>query len=178
MNLNDLQQDEPENKDSLYQMRCLAEAMIVYQLRIKELEDEVVDHKKKLKALEEVELPDLMLGVGMKSFELRTGEGVTIKEIVAASINKANEAKAFGWLKGHGHGDLIKNVIKLNFGKGQEKQADHIIRELLEKGYDPRQTKSVHTQTLSAFVREQLAAGVEIPEELLGVYVGRKAIIK
>ena len=82
------------------------------------------------------------------------------------------------WLIDNNHGDLIKNEVKLKFSRGEEEAADKIVNELLAKGLNPQQVKSVHSGTLSAFVKEQLSEGAEIPEQLLGVYIGRKAIIK
>ena len=68
--------------------------------------------------------------------------------------------------------------MKLSFGREEDEIADKVVRDLIDEGFDPSQSKSVHAGTLSAFVKEQLAEGVELPEDLLGVYVGRKAIIK
>ena len=179
MNINDLEQDKPTtSQDSLKRASDLAERILKGQQSILDLEEKLKTYKKALRELDEVELPDLMLQIGVKQIKLVTGETVTIKDMVAASISQANKAEAFQWLIDNNHGDLIKNEVKLKFSRGEEEAADKIVKELLAKGLDPKQVKSVHSGTLSAFVKEQLSEGAEIPEKLLGVYIGRKAIIK
>jgi hypothetical protein len=45
-------------------------------------------------------------------------------------------------------------------------------------GISAEEKRNVHPQTLGAFVREQTAAGVALPEQLLGVYRGEQTKIE
>jgi hypothetical protein len=56
------------------------------------------------------------------------------------------------------------------FGMGKEKRAGDLLTFLLKKGYEAESKEYVHSQTLSAFVREQIEAGRKIPMDLLGVF--------
>jgi len=92
------------------------------------------------------------------------------------------------WVRGNGHGALIKNTITIEFGKGQEGQARKFI-ETLQKRKNPvkfSQREAIHYQTYGAFIREQVKAARErgvdphdvLPYELLGVFELKVADVK
>jgi hypothetical protein len=112
--------------------------------------------------------------------ELRTADGfrVVVNEITRASIPKARREEAFAWLDAAGHGDLIKHVVSAKFGKGEDEQAAEAADRLTALGCSVSDERSVHASTLSAFVREQLAAGEALPHELLGVFQGHVSKIE
>lgn len=112
--------------------------------------------------------------------ELRTTEGfrVRVQEIVRASIPKARRDEAFAWLDTHGHGDLVKHVVSAAFGKGEDEDAEAAAAALAEMGCRVNDERSVHPSTLSAFVRERIAAGEQIPHDVFGVFQGHVAKIE
>ena len=149
-----------------------------------ELEAAVVrteEHLKQLKRdLEQVstrDLPDALMELGLSGLPLANGTVISIKPFVSASISKARQEEAHTWLYKNGHGDLIKNIVSINAGK-DKLAADAAIDALVEAGFAPETKESVHTQTLKAFVREQVEAGTALPLELFGVFLGQKATIK
>jgi len=87
--------------------------------------------------LSQVTLPEKMKEIGMSTFSLKSGEKVSIKHKIKASLTKARKEEGFAWLRENGHGTLIK---------------ERVVEE------------NVHPQTLSAFAREQLAQGKPLPE--------------
>ena len=54
----------------------------------------------------------------MQKIVLSDGSSVEIAEDIQANITKEKEGEAFGWLRSNNHGDLIKNQIKVDFGRG------------------------------------------------------------
>ena len=54
------------------------------------------------------------------------------------------------------------------FGKGESEQALQLCAELQAKGVAAQFEQTVAPQTLKAFLREQLAAGTDLPLELFG----------
>lgn len=127
-------------------------------------------------------IPGLMAQAGgIARFDLDDGRKVELKDELYASITQANQSAAFGWLESHGHGDVIKDELKIALGKGEDatKRARVLINTIEAMGLnDYTRKRGVHPGTLAALVREQLAEGVEVPKETFGVHQQRRAIIK
>lgn len=130
-----------------------------------------------LRAIEEVELPDLMDACGMKKFTLTTGDVVEIKSIVAGSIPKSRLEEALQWLRDNGHSGLIKRKIEVALERGKDALGDKVIAQLKKLGVTVKTSDSVHAQTLGAWAREMIAEGETIPLDTLGIYVGRRATV-
>lgn len=133
-----------------------------------------------LKRISERELPDLMDKAEMQTTTTKDGIKVTIGEKIRGSIPKPNEEKAFAWLKENGHDDLIKREFKIQFGKTEEVWAKKFLADLNKRkrplAYELKRT--VHTSTLSSFVKGQLEAGVEFPMDIFGVFRQRSSVIE
>jgi hypothetical protein len=95
---------------------------------------------------------------------------VSTKQEYYASIPAEKSGQAFAWLREHGYGAIIKNVISAEFGKGEDEKALEAATVLAEAGFKPSQKESVHPMTLKAFVKEQMEKGNEVPADLLGVF--------
>lgn len=132
-----------------------------------------------LRQVSEVDLPQAMTEVGLSEFKLVDGSAVAIETKTSASIPKARAAEAYAWLREHGHGDLIKRAVTVNFGRGEDELAAELLSFLSEElGEQPvKDAETVHAQTLGAFVRERLAEGDDLPGDLLGVFTLRRAVI-
>jgi ATP phosphoribosyltransferase regulatory subunit HisZ len=168
-----------DTSDSLTRLQLLADAQAQLEADIARREADLQLLRDQHKDLSERQLPDLMDEVGMASFVTRSGASVEINEVVRASIPKALQSQAFRWLRDHNHAAMIKREVKLLFGLGQEEQANKLIQHLTEDlGLEPDDKAAVNAQTLSAFVRGELAEGREVPLDLLGVFRQRAAVIK
>lgn len=132
-----------------------------------------------IRKITEQVLPELMDGANCGEFKTTAGAVYGIKDIIQASISKANEVEAFEWLRKEDHEDLIKRELKLKFSKGQDNVAKEVCQVLI-RDFDlsPEDKQTVHPGTLSAFVREQMGTGASLPMDLLGVFTGRKAYVK
>lgn len=155
--------------------------------RAKEVEAEIDALEQQLKAknaeLEEIEtkrLPDAMAAVGLKEFVLTDGSKITVKPEYHASIPKARKIEAFQFLRDNEFGALIKNELAIEFGKGQDEMADEAYERLKGEFPDIPVTlgESIHAQTLKALVKEQFESGSPLPEDLFGVHIITRAIIK
>ena len=102
----------------------------------------------------------------------------SFKEFYKGSITKENEAEAFKWLEDNGHGDLIKNIVSIRFGKGENESAEKLISSLEQDGLYPDQKRKVEPMTLNAFIGDQITNGKQVPMELLSVFTGNKVKIK
>ncbi|OGC93932.1 MAG: hypothetical protein A2W25_14695 [candidate division Zixibacteria bacterium RBG_16_53_22] len=149
--------------------------------RVETLEQELKTANEALRRVQEVDLPNAMAEAGVSSITLPTGEKITIKEDVYASIPKDERyEQALAWLRGHGFGDVIKNEVKVAFGKGEEESSAELLAVLNDRGLIGATTctTGVHASTLKALIREQLAKGAEFPMDLFGAFPTTKAVIK
>ena len=169
--------DLPENSE-LQDVSSIAEKVQQKQEVIKTLEQNLKDEKQALLKLTDEDLPSAMTEMNLSSFRLANGAEVAVKNTYGAHIKKENQEKAFDWLRGHGHGDIIKNTISVDFGKGEDNEANAFLEETKGLGYAPSQKTSVHAQTLLAWVKERMEKGEEIDADLFGVWTGQRATIK
>lgn len=166
--------------DILKQIGDLANQQHELQYEIEKKEEELDQLRKKLKSIAEHDLPELMDEVELKTFQTSSGIKVEIKESIRASIPKKFAVQAFDWLDEHGYSRLIKRKFIILFGKDEEKWANRFEGDLKRRKRQLAvdRKKEVHSQTLSAWAREQLEDGVDIPENIFGVYRQRIAKIQ
>ena len=169
--------DAPTNSE-LSEISRLATWQLDLESEIKVYENMVNDKKETLKRVQEVLLPEAMLSVGMSEFKLDNGNKITIKDDVYASIRKEYLCEAVDWLDSKGIGDIAKSKVDVSFGRGESELVKGLMVYLQAKGFNATEQLSVHPQTLKATVKEQLARGVEFPEEFFSVHPVKKSVIK
>jgi hypothetical protein len=156
----------------------LAKQALDMAQEIAALEETLKQRKKDYMDMLRNTLPDAMDAAGVSEFATSNGSKVSIKQIVAASISAKNKPEAFAWLRENNHGDMIKYELSARFGTGEGNVVAAVKDSLAKEfGIAPEEKESVHPQTLGAFCREQLAAGADLPEDILGLYIGREAKI-
>ena len=168
----------PSNNE-VSEIAALATLQIKRQIEVEKAEVALKEAQESLRQVQEIDLPNAMHQAGVSEIRLPDGQRITLKEDVYASIPKDKVQEAMRWLAEHNLDDVIKNEIKVNFGKGQDQDAQNLINELIAHGwtnYDAKTT--VHPSTLKALIKEQLAKGTNIPLELFGAGPITKAIIK
>ena len=94
------------------------------------------------------------------------------------SVPAEKKRDAYAWLRESGFGDLIKNTVAIDFGRGEDDNAEALKEYCQEHGMTYSDKEGVHAQTLKAFIKEQMAKGVDVPLELFGAYPYSKAVIK
>jgi 16S rRNA C1402 N4-methylase RsmH len=156
----------------------LAQQIAAQEETVATLEANLKKAKKELYRLSDEELPSLLAEMGVSSFKLADGSSVNIKKTYGASIPVENREEAYKWLRDHGYGDMVKNIVSVNFGMGEDDKAREIKEQLEQSGLSPDQAESVHPSTLRAWVKEQTEDGNAFPMELFGAYIGQRAIIK
>lgn len=163
--------------DALTEVAELAARQIALEDSIAETEALLKRQKAQLRQISEHDLPLALSSHGLSEISMADGSKVSTKEIVRASIPKDRRDEAYRWLDENGFGDLVNHKVTAEFGRGEDDQAQASIEALRGLGLDPEDTRSVHTSTLGAFVREQIAAGRDLPTDLLGVYIGHQTRI-
>lgn len=161
----------------LTQLQKLAEQQASKQAEVAKLEAQLNQAKEELKALAEGQIPELMDQIGIANFKTVSGLVIEVTEKIRAAIPKPKAHLAFAWLKQHGHAALIRRTVSVAFGKGEDEKAE-ALKDQLASDYEVEDNANVHPSTLSAFVREKLQSGEEIPLDLFGVHRQRVAEIK
>lgn len=145
---------------------------------MEELNKKWVDKLEDAKAIKEQydklafeQLPEAMQMLGIKTLGLISGNDIRIAEIITCKITDEKTEAAHKWLRDNGHGDLIKNVVTITFGKEEDRYADKAYEELQEMPHSAlTREEKVHPQTLKAFVTERIRdPATPLPTELLGI---------
>lgn len=143
---------------------ALARVLLSAKKTVDELSASLDAAKADVRRLEQEDLPDLMMELGLTSFKLEDGSSVEVQNDVVCGISEERRASAHAWLLENNFGGLIKTEVVARFGKGEHEQAvacaEAINGELKE---------SVHSATLKSFVKERMAAGQAIPFDLFGI---------
>lgn len=157
----------------------LAERALDLEKEIETIETQLRVKADELRQLSTDLLPQAMLAVNLRKFEMADGSSVSVKDVIRAAIPKPKTEEALDWLRAGGYGDLIKHVLSVSLDRGRDNVAAEIVSYLRDKfDLDPENRESVHPQTLGAFCRDMLERGADLPAELLGLYVGKEAVIK
>lgn len=146
---------------------------------IEELSNLLEEAKGKRTEIVQNKIPELMEGLEGE-IRLPDGRVVKIGEKIRASLNSSNKEQALQWLEKEGYGVLIKNCFIIEFGKG-ENEAAAKLAEILERCEIPLSIKggpSIHWQAVNTVVKDRLAEGEFVPQELFEVYVQKFTEIK
>lgn len=170
--------EEAPTNTELEEISKLAARQKFLQETLEEAEAEVVRVKEELRAIQEDLLPEAMLAIGISEFKLTDGSKITIKPEVYASIRKDFINQAVTWLDEQGLGYVVKDKVEINFDRGEGDKAKEIVKYAQKQGYNVSETLSVHPSTLKALVKEQLAKGVQFPEEYFSIQPVNKSILK
>jgi hypothetical protein len=162
--------------DILTQIAELSELLRQADADVAVLVTELQEAKEAVRRLQEEDLPELMREVGLSEIKLADGSSIKVVDEVDCSISEDRRARAHDWLTANGFGGIIKSAITVEFGRDEHDQALAAAEKIHDvTGRDATLKEAVHPQTLKAFVKEQMAAGVSVPQELFGIRPYSKA---
>jgi len=96
---------------------------------------------------------------------------------IAAAWDEEKKLRAFDALEEFGASDLIKTVVTFSFPRGEKKVAQKLLTQ--HKALFPKMAESVHSMTLTSWVKEQIEAGKPTPPlDVIGAQVGQHVKIK
>lgn len=125
-------------------------------------------------------LPAAMQDLELTEVKLADGSRITVKPEYHCSIPKAKKDEAMQWLRDNELGDVIKTFVSAEFGRGEDALAIALTERLRVKFPDRPvlMEAGVHASTLKALVKERFESGNPLPEELFGIFIIDRAIIK
>lgn len=182
MDLNEriLKKWQPAAPDLLLKISRLANSAVHLENMVRIGEEELDKLRKQLNDLRFETLPSLMLEAGLASFRLTDNSTVKIEDYVQGSLPKGpvERQSAIIVLEQSGGEALIQNQVVASFERKEHNRAIEVARELQDRGLNVKVQQDVHHSTLQAFVREKLKRGEQLAWEKLGIFVGRRAVIK
>jgi hypothetical protein len=166
------------NNEQLNEVASLAQMLAESMQRVDELEELLREAKNRVRAIAEDSLPSVMAEIGLAKIELADGAKVEVKDDIYASLGAGNKAGAFRWLEENHFGGLIKTQVAVEYGRNERDAAVEMARSLADQGCAVALKEDIHPQTLRAFLREQMAAGVPVPLDLFGARAVSVAKVK
>jgi len=133
---------------------------------------------KRVTELEQYEIPELMLALNTRKHETASGLSISLNETIRCSIPHSNKPKCMKWLIDNGHSALIKDTVTVEFNVDQHEDAVLLKERLLGEHSHVLQDQKVESSTIRAFIKKQLANGVDFPMEMFGAFQQMKAVIK
>lgn len=168
----------PLGDNILAQIAQTARDILQARTDVEDAEANLKAKQLKLKTLEEETLVELMNTAGQEKLTTIDGLIVDVKENVRGSPSKENEGAAWQWLRDSGNGGIIKTELKADLGKAPEEQVNAALKALSDLKIIAGTKEAVAWQTLGALVREKLAKGEQVPLDILGVHIWKKADVK
>ena len=155
----------------------LANQQLELERKKEDLEKELKEITAELRLVSETLLPEAMLEAGFLELGLADGCFITITEFINAHISAEKAPEAIAWLTSNGHGEIIKTQVTTKFGRSEHNEAGQLISDLRSRGLQPEVKEAVHPSTLKKFIRTELEAGRDVPDDLFGTFRGSRTKI-
>ena len=166
------------SSDSLADITSECNKLMTLHHEIKKIEERLKELQSQERNLSQEVIPNLLHEVGVSEIKTIDGATVQVKPFIKASITKANQEKAFAWLRDNGFEDIIKNQLAINFKKSEDNMASDIFEDLKSKGLNVNREEKVNTNTLTATFRELiLEKGEAVPSDVFSIYQSSKTKI-
>lgn len=167
----------PSPDHSLSRLTEMARELRRLQNEMESLSAQVEAKQQQINALAERDIPELMEQIGMEKFATTDGFSIELKESLRASIPAARKEEAFQWLEANHHQGLVKSEVSVAFGREDMPRAAELVGRLTADGMPAQFERWIEPATLSAWAREQLEAGGDVPSDLFGIFRQRQARI-
>lgn len=175
----------PQDKlDALRAQVALAREL---EMQKADLEEQLSSISSSLSKLYRVTLPTMLDEAHVPSITLDTEGNMPAVEVKALPFYSANIAAswppekrqaAFKWLDDNGHSDLIKTEVIAQFPREARDNALKFANQAEKYDATTSLKEVVNSQTLTAWLKEQVEAGSVPPLEIIGGVIGRHAKLK
>ncbi len=170
--------DNKPSAETFAKLNEMVRALVKAELDVAQAEEVLKEAQARKRQIEEFDIPEFLEELGLASFKTTDGIEIEVEEKLRASIGN-RKAEAYKWLLDNGHGAIIKRTVQVAFNTDQGEEAQDLLAKLEEGGYaGVRQDMKVEPATLTAWAKEQLEQGVDIPEETFGIFRQKFAKIK
>ena len=169
----DLEDDQQQliEKTDIQTLAAFCQELQGIENDIDSLEQQLKAKKEAADKISSEVIPNLLAEQGLSSLKLADGSGVDVRKTYSCTVKKDSVESAYTWLRNNGLGDLIKNEVAVQFGKGEDNKAEQLLNLAAEEGYEPTQKQKVEPMTLKALYRERIEAGLDMPSEFFNTFV-------
>ncbi len=167
--------EEPKGEsNALVQVKKTAEEQEQAEVRVEKAEAELDLAKRELRRISEVVFPELLNSLELTDCTVADLR-VQLAEKLRGSIPKAHEVEAIDWLNKHGHGNIVKRQIIIEFSKDEEKWAAKFMRDCNQrkKKLNMKVKRTVHPMTLQSWAKEMLEKAENFPMDIFGIFLQR-----
>jgi phage terminase small subunit len=173
LTIDDLEQDQQEilDKSDIKTLSHYCLQLQNYQDQIDNLEQDLKSVKEQADKISSEIIPNLLAEQGLSSLKLADGSAVEVKKSYSCTVKKDAIESAYTWLRENGLGDIIKNEVAVQFGKGEDNKAQELLDLAVREGYEPSQKQKVEPMTLKALYRERVEAGLDMPSDSFNIFV-------
>jgi len=171
--LEDLEDDQQQliEKTDIQTLAAFCQELQGIENDIDSLEQQLKAKKEAADKISSEVIPNLLAEQGLASLKLADGSGVDVKKTYSCTVKKDSVESAYNWLRENELGDLIKNEVAVQFGKGEDNKAEQLLSLAVQEGYEPSQKQKVEPMTLKALYRERIEAGLDMPSEFFHTFV-------
>lgn len=155
-----------------------------YVSQVQMIDDQIARHEAGLREAKElrrhvttVDLPLAFQRLGIERMDL-AGLTLTLRQVVTPNVKKEDQPKMFEWLEENGHGDLIKRVVQVNLGRGDDDLLHRLLFKLDELRCEYEIKEGVATNTLQAWARMMVGEGQELPDDVFHIWIGQECLLK
>ena len=170
INFEEDQQDLIEKTD-IQTLASYCQELQAFENEIETLEKQIKFKKEQADKISSEIIPNMLAEQGLSSLKLADGSSIDVKKSYNCTIKKDQMELAYNWLRENGLGDIIKNEVAVQFGKGEDNKAEQLLSLAEQEGYEPTQKQKVEPMTLKALYRERVEAGLDMPSQLFNVFI-------
>ena len=175
MEINDIDFEEDQQdlieKTDIQTLASYCQELQQKEDEISSLEDLLKKKKQEADKIGSEIIPNLLAEQGLSSLKLADGSSVDVRKSYNCTIKKDEMESAYNWIRENGLGDIIKNEVAVQFGKGEDNKAEQLLGLAVREGYEPSQKQKVEPMTLKALFRERVEAGLDMPSQFFHTFV-------
>ena len=164
-------QQEIIEKTDISSLAEYCKELKAFEDEIAELEEEIKLKKEKADKISSEIIPNMLAEQGISSLKLADGSSVDVSKSYNCTIKKDEMESAYTWLRENQLGDIIKNEVSVQFGRGEDNKAEQLLNLAAQEGYEPSQKSKVEPMTLKALYRERVEAGLDMPSQFFNIFI-------
>ena len=134
-------QQEIIEKTDISSLAGYCKELKAYEDEIADLEEKIKYKKEKADKISSEIIPNMLAEQGISSLKLADGSSVDVSKSYNCTIKKDEMESAYTWLRENQLGDIIKNEVSVQFGRGEDNKAEQLLNLAAQEGYEPSQSQ-------------------------------------
>ena len=161
---------------NLSDIEKLAGEMVELAAQIENKKAELAKLEEAHKDLSESTLVEAFDALDLREIVTSGGLPLVLEGTLRANASKDRLGPVAEWLRTNKHGALVKRAVTVN--PPSDELGTKLLDLLKTHEFEFSDMPSVNAQSLSKFVRDTMAKGLDLPQDLLGIYYQRQVKIK